>query len=164
MGLDITAYQRLTPDKDGKIQLWINGDFPGRAAPFDDADLRFTAKQAFSFRAGSYSGYNLWRDQLAKLAGYPETDHPAPHRKGERSHAAFVWGQEPRGLPFEELVNFADNEGTLGTTICQKLLKDFKEFDQRAKEFSEDSWFYLKYQDWAYAIALAADGGAVQFL
>lgn len=160
MGLDITAYQQLTEDKDGDIILWINDDFPGRADPFDDPKLCFTATKTYEFRAGSYSGYNGWRDQLAKLAGYPSTDHPSPHQKGESSHAAYVWKNHPEG-PFAELIDFADNEGTLGTKVCQKLLQDFKEFEAKAKQ--EDGYFWAKYQEWTKAIELAADNGAVAF-
>ena len=58
--------------------------------------------EEYSFRAGSYSGYGEWREDLARAAGYI-------------GGAKDVWGQfenEPSGdvyaKPFTDLINFSD--------------------------------------------------------
>ena len=110
MGLDITAHRGLVPapeaammDEDARYrtdvhQFYHNPDFPGRA---DDIAHKgfYRAAESFSFRAGSYSGYNRWRDQLAELAEYSAVPHP---RRGDDSHAASVWA-DPKPGPFMEL-------------------------------------------------------------
>src|ERR1043165_2662541 len=94
MGIDITAYQKIKKvecafDEEGEpidrltrepmdhlLRLWVNPDFPGRAN-----DITESGKSAyFEYKAEEhcysrgYSGYNHWRDTLAKIAGYPETE------------------------------------------------------------------------------------------
>src|SRR3974390_2766834 len=91
MGLDITAYRGLklvdryeVDDKGyptdwtlfrvGQILLdYTEKNFPGRtrglvAGVYQPAEV-------YEFRAGSYSGYGLWRNQLAIFAGYGSAEH-----------------------------------------------------------------------------------------
>lgn len=168
MGLDITAFSKLKKAvgneafddsgelkyKDGWVRLNKNYDFPGRA---DDIDDRHAYKYG-SFRhfpAGSYSGYNRWRDQLAQLAGYPLTKW-----RGEQSHAEACF-QGAIG-PFSELINFSDCEGVIGASVSAKLAKDFADFQEDA-DAHEDQRFRLLYAEWRKAFEMAADDGAVAF-
>jgi hypothetical protein len=121
MGLDCTAFRQLkkaAPGEgigevdgddvyaaDGFAQLWLNDDFPGRADEFEHKAI-YKPTEEFRWRAGSYTGYNHWRSQLAELAGFPADMY---FRESPNDYAA---------LPFFELVWFADNEGTLGTAVC----------------------------------------------
>lgn len=93
------------------------------------------------FRAGSYSGYNYWRADLARQFNrYP---HPDPDQ------------------PFYELIWFADNEGTIGPEAAKDLLADFREhLDQYVPP---EGWTDAKYLDWIRAFELAADSGLVRF-
>jgi len=162
MGLDITAYKQLkiepnaAKEEDGspvdwKRHVWIqpatvkwtNDNFPGRADPIQGGI--YSASDSFGFRAGSYGGYNAWRDWLARLAGYPS--------------AAAVWEDNLQG-PFAELINFADNEGVIGTTACAKLAKDFADHADKAGTAGYDAKLY---QEWRTAFEMAADGGCVDF-
>jgi len=84
MGLDILAYRKLRevpsahPDDGDKYDLDTyqvisaeviddtEANFPGRTAGLKAGV--YTFEEEFSFRAGSYSGYNEWRDNLAWFA------------------------------------------------------------------------------------------------
>jgi hypothetical protein len=88
MGLDVTAYRKLTKldvlfNEDGEavdpttrepvdecMRVRENHDFPGRAAGLEDG-AAYGYEDAEAFWSGSYSRYNHWREQLAELAEYP---------------------------------------------------------------------------------------------
>ena len=164
MGLDITAYRGLTKIdnaemEDGQpknwetdVMFWSNyPEFPGRSEGVDTNGTVYNFADKFGFRAGSYSGYNNWRELLAEFAGYD----------GARQ----VW--DGKTGPFSELINFADNEGTIGPVVSAKLARDFAEFQERADAFTapEDwgNYWHQKYNDWRKAFEMAADNGAVAF-
>lgn len=162
MGLDITAYgkiERIEPQPeyedtpDDVARLCANPDFPGRAD--DVKDGYYTYGERIRFAAGSYGGYNAWREQLAELAGYPAVLHDS-----KMLCAAGAW--EAVAGPFWELIEFADNEGTIGAAVSAKLAKDFAEFQPKADAHPDD-WFSDRYAHWRRAFELAADGGAVRF-
>ena len=153
MGLDISAYSRLQNNAgEDAVRIWRNPDFPGRADDLQDGGM-YIPKGTLQFRAGSYSGYNEWREQLAKLAGYPAVTNKS------KPHSEAAW-QKDSG-PFWELINFSDCEGTLGSAICAKLAKDFDEFEERAAAIG--GWFFDRYQLWQKAAHMAADNGAICF-
>lgn len=154
MGLDITAYRNIkrigdyNPDYDwenGEFTLYPNNDFPGR----EDGIARgtYTATDSMDFRAGSYGGYNAWREQLAQLVGHKT--------------ARDVWGC-PQPGPFVELINFSDCEGTIGPETSKKLAQDFSDF-QHIADAHDDEWFIDRYNLWRKAFEMAADNGAVEF-
>lgn len=175
MGLDITYYRNLAKldcvfDADGEPidagtrqpledahRLYLNPDFPKQA---DGIDGMYSGEAVEGFRAGSYSGYNQWREQLAELAGYPATDHDSYGRTRKR-HDAGAWAAESG--PFHELIHFSDCEGTIGPETSAKLAKDFADFQQRADSFGDDYW-REKYAAWRKAFETAArENGAVSF-
>lgn len=159
MGLDITAYKKLkvvtNPEIDedrspvnwetewtpGASMEWSEENFPSRGEGIDPQTV-YTWEDEFGFRAGSYSGYNSWRRNLERFAS---------------------------GDSFQELINFADNEGVIGFVVSKKLLKDFTENEEKAKEFAsilgkeEGDWWLNKYNDWKKAFEMASDSGAVDF-
>lgn len=109
------------------------------------------------FRAGSYSGYNWWREQLSRCAlGVPPEE---------------VW-EDPdsfAGQPFVELVNFTDADGRIGTRLARKLAADFRNDATTAEKYAaelegkEGEYFLSVYRDFATAFELAAQDGAVRF-
>lgn len=158
MGLDITVYKKLeiveNPrfDEDGELENWENEwqpgasmewseeHFPGRGEGIHPQKV-YTWEEEFDFRAGSYSGYNWWRSQLEKFKG---------------------------DIAFQELIDFADNEGVIGFVVSKKLAKDFVKYEVDAKEFSktlgENSDYWLEsYNNWKTAFEMAANSGAVNF-
>lgn len=160
MGLDITAYRGLVPTSDPDAH-YLSGnaaEFKARADGLEDG--RYDADQCIGFAAGSYGGYNAWRDQLAQLAGYPRVRHLAGYKPPEDLYAAGAW--EATEGPFWELINFSDCEGFIGPKTSAKLARDFAEFQAKA-DAHEDEWFRRKYAEWRKAFELAANDGAVDF-
>jgi hypothetical protein len=154
MGLDISAYRNVTRvgDSDGGdapadcVRLYHNPDFAGRS---DDVPAGiYRADDEMNFRAGSYGGYNRWREQLCALAG-----HGTPRD---------VWDAENPQGPFIELINFSDCEGTIGTGVSAKLARDFAEYQANA-DAHPDEWFRDRYAKWRAAFEMAAQHGAVEF-
>jgi hypothetical protein len=167
MGLDISAYSHIKVlenvlfdedgdpvDENGKLlqidkcfQPLINPHYPKHAGNIEDK-AAYGYEQTFGFRAGSYSGYNLWRDSLAQLARYRSAED--------------VWNNPGLEGPFVELIHFSDCEGVIGAEISAKLSKDFADFDDQAKTHAIGPFYYL-YEKWRDAFALAAQDGAVEF-
>jgi len=103
--------------------------------------------EEFSFRAGSYSGYNLWREQLAAIAGYTPQE---------------AWDAKAVGKPFREMVDFSDCEGMLDTDTCAKLSADFAVFQEKADAHSSE-YFREIYSKFRTAFEMAAVGGRVVY-
>jgi len=176
MGLDITAHRKLTKldtvfGSDGEpidpvtrepleyaFKAYLNPDFPGRADEIIDRAI-YTSEDSMGLHAGSYSGYNHWREQLAELAGYIPEDYEQFGR-ARKSYCMPCWnGAEG---PFAELINFSDCEGVIGCSVSAKLAKDFADFQHKA-DAHEDERFRMKYAEWRCAFEMAADQGAVEF-
>lgn len=170
MGLDAYAFTRVKKyegpmeegepiDNDGNYERlgWNMDCFKGREAPLTEGWYEFeSCTDAFH---GGYLSYNHWREMLAELAGWP-----ASRVSGEISEAHVHTGSAWRadGGLFWELLNFADNEGTLGPDVCKKLLGDFDRFETKAAEHP-DEWFRRCYEQFHKAVRAAADGGAIKF-
>lgn len=164
MGLDITAYRglKLAPDAeldtDGEPVEWdrfvkldhrivdTEKHWPGRCAPLKPGV--YQAVETMGFRAGSYGGYNEWRDWLARAAGY----------RSARS----LWEKREQPGPFAELINFSDCEGVIGATVAAKLARDFADHEARICA-QGDEWEATQYRKWRAAFEMAADGGCVEF-
>lgn len=167
MGLDVSAYKNVKrlesfeADEYGEpkdvetVQVSIAG-FKERAGNIVDG--YYTYEDEYGFRVGSYSGYNNWRNELARLAGYKITKYTEMGQERE-CYAAGAW-QSGSGA-FWELINFSDCEGVLGTEVCKKLLADFIEYDERAKTFDSD--FYERYKEWTEGMKYAAENGLFDF-
>ena len=119
------------------------------------------------FRAGSFSGYNTWRNDLAMAIGW-------------LSGAEGAWEEgEQYGPPFMELINFPDNEGYIGPLVSEKLYQDFIKYEDQVmdkvdqwflkmdpdKEYDVEDlkWFESKYEEWKEAFNQARKGGMVSF-
>jgi hypothetical protein len=73
-----------------------------------------------------------------------------------------IW-MDPIPCPFLELINFPDNEGSFDTETCQKLAKDFAEYESKALD---DCTVYFEhfYTSLRTAFQTAADNfGMVQY-
>jgi hypothetical protein len=163
MGLDIQAYSRcrfVAPQVDDDWEehedqhvLVYAVDWPERLDGMPPGWYAVDG-ESMHFWAGSYSGYNRWREQLseAALGVFPQAVWKDPD--------AFA------GQAFVELINFADNEGAIGPKSSAKLLDDFDQRPDLPDLVAEDRphrWFQQKYREWRDAFALAADGGFVVF-
>jgi len=149
MGLDIIAYSKLEPTESGKVPgvttVLSKDDITTRADGLESG--RYTFDKSVSFRAGSYSGYNQWRDWLAKLSGWKS--------------AEACWGVTHSKGPFYELINFSDCSGVIGPATSKKLAKDFADYENKVPR--ADAHFHDLYLKWKEAFELAADDGAIVF-
>jgi hypothetical protein len=109
--------------------------------------------ETHAFRAGSYTSYGEWRDDLARQF------NPRPTIPGRRHP-----GEPDPDKPFYELIWFADNEGCIGELAAAELLADFRAYADRYDAGSEyPSYMRVVYGHWMRAFELAADGGLVRF-
>ncbi len=149
--------QGLDPDE--VVNLYPNA--ASHAAQMGETEPGCYAKtersEEHEFRAGSYSGYNQWREWLAQFA------HGVPASVLWKSWSKF------QGKPFVELIDFTDCDGRIGATVAAKLAADFKTHADRAKEFAatlgegEGEYFLEVYADFTTALELAARNGALIF-
>jgi hypothetical protein len=176
MGLDVSAYRKITKidvvfDAGGEpidpvtrkpvdydMQAYLNPDFPGRADEIEDRAV-YRAEDSIGLRSIGYGGHNAWRNELARIAGYPLGQYEQ-YGKMWDSYCVECWNGA-KG-PFSELINFSDCEGVIGAAVAAKLAKDFAEFEEAAGR-SEMPHFKAKYDEWRKAFEMAADGGAVKF-
>ena len=136
----------------GKQRAECPGDLAVLASPLP-------VTERTSFRAGSYSGYNWWREQLCRFA--LEVD---PGRVWEDPDAF-------SGKPFVELINFSDAEGAIGPRTAAKLARDFQHHAARRGEWAERhlanpderTYFVGSYADWQHGFELAAQDGVLIF-
>lgn len=173
MGLDITAYSNVeflevmdteaweekyyTHEEDMPFRTTIahhwESCYAERAEPVvENGVYRINGKE-LGVHAGSYSGYNQWRDWLSRtMLGVP---------------ARAVWENEKiyKGRPFYELIDFSDCEGIIGPVVAAKLAADFEQHQAAAEHYGqhEDGWYARKYHEWHKVFALAADNGFVEF-
>lgn len=143
MGLDISALTGLKPvDGEGENTwfIYINKDFPKQGDGLKEGYYEFD--EEFEFRAGSYSGYNAWRDRLARLVGYASAEDAWAKNQG----------------PMIDLINFADNEGVIGPEHCKKLHAEFVEWCDKARQITDDPWFFKSYKNWLKAFKLGSLG------
>lgn len=135
------VHHSMLPSTDG---LEMDADHPEPSGFVWGPCLR-TGGQDLHFRAGSYSGYNRWREALAESVGE-------------------LVGEGEPDRPFGRLIWFADNEGTIGPKAAATLLTDFHTYRDRfvAHVRGSDEYVYL-YDEWTKAFNLAADTGCVDF-
>jgi len=122
MGLDISVYTKIQKITD--LKKIENGDYFAHVTiSNDEYDSSFDIEEGYydgigvrhHFRAGSYSGYNLFRNTLSKsILGVPDET---------------VWekSEEYKGKPMYEIISFSDCEGCMGPAVCKKLHNDFVE-------------------------------------
>lgn len=167
MGLDISYYRSWKP-YEGEIKdwdhaeeitmsqnidlthIWNNEEFKGRAP---DMPEWVVAGEGGHFRAGSYGGYNQFRDHLCRaLHGFPVTD---------------LWkkpDEEMKEYAMWELLHFSDCEGVLDGACCARLHEQLEEnWDKIVAFFGDDSWDLEKLGYWREAFEAAAGEGFVRF-
>lgn len=144
MGLDIYVFTDATKtetiandvDMQNDDLIFVsNTAFPNRLGNMEEGWYEAAAQD--DFRAGSYSGYSIWRDTLCRTIHGISAEEFWNSDKAESSE------------PFAELINMADNEGCLGTSVCLKLAEDFdKYYDQlAAAEGADQFWNLDKWRD-----------------
>lgn len=157
----------MTKDYEQAFLALIDADLPGDAIAdtLEALEGELTDRGVYSydnyygFCAGSYGGYNGWRESLAKMAGYPSGKYEQ-YGKDWDSHCVACW--EGQLGPFSELINFSDCEGAIGAKVAAKLAQDFAEHQQKVDAHPDDRFRRL-YGEWRKAFEMAKDNGAVHF-
>lgn len=150
MGLDIRYCRKATkivtvpPDEDNDegVRAYVNSDFRDHADGMEDG--RYEVEFEGHFHAGSYGGYNRWRNALCLAV------------KGMTADEFWKSGSPPG--PFTELINFSDCEGVIGPKTCAKLADDFACYV--GDPVPDD---YGRWDNFKTAFETAADGGFVMF-
>lgn len=158
MGLDISAYETarhepgMTADAAEKYdwvwRLYNDDSFADRGDGLADGFYKLAGDE-LHFRAGSYSGYNNWREKLCAVALDATT--------------ITVWHAAPAfaGRPFVELVNFTDCDGFTGPKTSEKLARDFESWAGKVPALGVE--FLRLYRLFQTAFEIAAGGGVVRF-
>ena len=175
MGLDVSAYSQMKKidclfNADGEpvdpvtretIYDYVETDHaphhPGRVNEFEDGAC-YAYGDSDELSAGGYGRYNDWRNDLAKLAGYPLGQYKEDGTMRD-SYCVACWNGAPG--PFSELINFSDCEGVIGTKVSRKLAADFAAFQSAADNVG--GCFAGKYAEWRRLFELASDAGCVRF-
>ena len=164
MGLDISAstkIKRITSLKKVENGEWfvnVRRFHPEIERALDiDEGYYDNDGETYDFRAGSYSGYNQFRELLciAILDVKPES----------------VWEKSELYLdkPFYELINFSDCEGAIGPKVSQKLHKDFVAYREKFESYIKnkfpfhDSHYLRIYDDFTKGFEMASKGGVLVF-
>lgn len=151
MGLDITVYKNIEPTQDEDYcfkAFQIEGLKESRMKNLK-AGQEYNGENVFSFRAGSYGGYNAFRNELAKLSGLDDRT---------------IWAnpEKYKDVPFYELINFSDCEGVMDWETAAVLCEDFIENFNKAMD-NFDQYYMSKYKDWSTALELAKEKGVIVF-
>lgn len=171
MGLDIIVYSKLEHQRDERVEEVMESLFSPLGEEIieiceEEENLRCSdmaigkwhrtdATQEAHFRAGSYSGYNQFRNLLAQA--FHGVDAEA------------IWSDEDsfEGTPFYEMINFSDCDGVFGPTDSAKLYQDFEAGDDDFVDFigehfedDDEGEHYLNvYREFKEGFRLAADEG-----
>ena len=168
MGLDVLALSKVEfagkeepadAEERWYLEIRADDDFRGHHDDYPEGFYRPACGcETHSFRAGSYHGFNRWRNQLAEFAlGEPCRDLGDFLALVERS-------EEFAGRPFHDLIFFSDCDGVIAQRVSIVLANDFASHQSRAEEWEKDHKGFLeKYKDFWKAFDLAAQGGAVIF-
>ena len=152
MGLDITAYKNirireLEKDEEGEY-YFCNSGFEQSNMNIENKYVNIDFDEEFDFRAGSYSGYNHFRNSLC-LASNNITDED-------------LWNSENKTLKFYWLINFSDCEGYIGTDYCKILYDEFVKYEKEIK-LTLDEYHHRTYDNFKEAFRLALNNGLVSF-
>ncbi|WP_186166164.1 hypothetical protein [Burkholderia gladioli] len=118
-------------------------------------DRIYRYHNSFEFSPGTYATHDVFRERLAKLAGYPEISF------GASWCSRTIGAIAASGGLFKELIDFSITSGTIGPKTSAKLADDFRVFIG-AVDAQEDPLFAELYRNWFFAFSLAANNGAVQ--
>jgi hypothetical protein len=176
MGLDICAYSNIVKQPEPEVQKVVGKLLASEGEEilevFEVTDRCHDLEEGVyldtfdtvqhHFRAGSYSGYNRFRNILSRaLLGV---------------EASAVW-EDPtsfEGRPGYEMIDFSDCEGTISSSVADKLRQDLAENrevfatyliekENTQKDSDEFQWIMEVYDNFIYAFELASENGVVVY-
>lgn len=143
---------------------YSNPNFPLHIGDLDDSVV-YGYDDAISQFSCGYIGYAYFKDDLARIAGYESGAHLGLNNFYDRPYMATVIHdyeieKKERGL-LSDLLYFADSEGSICNSYCQKILADLKTVEHRKGELTERH--QSLFDDLLGTFAFASNGGFVQF-
>lgn len=151
MGLEVKVFQNIAKlPKDAEDYDFIASNYKVFKERCQNLEWDAKYKAETKKRMISYpcSSHNDFRRELAVLIGKERKFWESP--------------DIPKDVPFYELFDFADNEGTIDWESSQNLYNDFVEHKQLATE--KLPVYYLEYYGrWLEIFELGKDAGVVVF-
>ena len=95
----------------------------------------------------SYSSHSRFREYLVSLFSLGGLQN----EKGE-----IIWENLTEGMPFIDLIDFADSEGCLDWETASRLLNDFNKFSAKNAD-NLNHVMKERYESWHRAVKMAAD-------
>lgn len=160
MGLDITAYSKIerVHDED-EAMIFVKRDIPemDQAQDIEEGMYSPTSdSESHGFRAGSYSGYNHFRNMLCEIM------HGVPAKTLWENPDVF------KDKEFYNIINFSDCEGYFGPEMSKKLHEDFvKHRDKFVNNVADrepyEGYYTRVYDDFCLGFKIASKGGVLHF-
>ena len=181
MGLDVRAFKNVKLISDPKIsetedltQVY-RGHFVEQFGDLKDGGYYDSEDDRWFCRIG-YGRYSYFRNELAKVGGWPEykvdkPDYSDPDYENKSYYnrypnLAAIYNQPGNEVsgPFVEVICFSDCEGFICADICKKLYQDFVEHQAKADELLKEIPDFLKmYNGLRDAFQFGANNGFVQY-
>lgn len=145
MGLDIIAYQiRCRREAPTASTIYLHNIECYQDRGIEDG--HYDVDTVYDFRAGSYSGYNDWRNLLSLVMLGVNAEN--------------VWNNDEyyKDKPFYYLINFSDCEGYIAGDCLIKLREDFTntyKIDQYPFDDNDKEWFVEIYNHFIAALEYA---------
>lgn len=158
MGLDITAYENIefkeVIEDESEVSFYNGGYFEqSNMTEIENKNLEISFSRSHDFRAGSYGGYGVFRNNLSVIINNRTQDDIFKNCENESI----------KKLPFFYLINFSDCEGYIGTSYCEILYNDFCKHEEEYMEKQEHEYAKEKYLEFKKAFELAKNNGLVNF-
>lgn len=150
MGLDVTAYKNIKIVEDEEPEYYFsNTGFPqSNMNDLENKEIQIDFDEEFDFRAGSYGGYNKFRNELCISIN--------------KISAEELWASKDETLKFYWLINFTNCDGYIGTSYCEILYDEFCKYEEEVKEKLNEYW-HQSYDNFKEAFRLASGDGLVSF-
>jgi len=155
MGLDITAYNEVKVVKDAEPQYYFYKNGEQSNMPELEGEVEMEFLEEFDFRAGSYEGYNQFRNYLCKTINSISDS--------ELWELVDNKDESVKKLPFYYLINFSDCEGYIGTSYCEILYKDFLENKDVFIKNTDHERIINTYNNFLQAFEIGKQNGVVNF-
>lgn len=154
MGLDITAYENIREIEDNEPEYYFSGGWEqSNMEKIEDREVQVEFDNELDFRAGSYMGYGGFRKHLCQVVNKIEIEKLWEIKDISVKETPFYW-----------LLNFSDCEGYIGTSYCEILFDNFKDFEQIFMEGTDkNSYFIEVYLNFKEAFEIAKNKGLVNF-
>ena len=114
----------------------------------ENKEIQIEFDEEFDFRAGSYNGYNKFRNELCISANNIQDKK--------------LWTSKNEAFKFYWLINFTDCDGYIGTSYCKILYDEFVKYENEVKS-NLNEYFHKTYDNFKEAFRLASNNGLVSF-